>query len=400
MRLVMMDWSFEPWIVASLAVAMVWYCIGLQRIRRRVGSGRIARIDAVAAFAAGIGVLVIALLSPIDRFGEQLFSVHMVQHLLLIMVAAPLLAWSRPTLVFIWAFPLRGRKGVGRAWTGAGLRGAIRGIMHPLPVWLLFTGSFVFWHFPRPYGWALANEWVHAAEHLSFFVTALMFWTIVFEPATTRRLSYGATLVFVSTNAILSGLPGALMILAPRPLYTVHAAGVAAWHLTLIQDQQLAGLIMWIPGGLVYVIAVCFVFVRWLAEPDRRTPSRHNRAAFVPVAVLLLTVPLVGSCNDHGSHAVASATGDPQHGAALIRQFGCGSCHVVPGIDNATGVVGPPLMQVGRRIYIAGVLRNTPNNMVRWIRGPQQFVPGNAMPDMGINQPDAQDVAAYLSTLR
>lgn len=84
----------------------------------------------------------------------------------------------------------------------------------------------------------------------------------------------------------------------------------------------------------------------------------------------------------------------------MIRSYGCGSCHTVPGIDDANGVVGPPLIQIGRRIYIAGMLRNTPDNMIAWLRNPQRFLPGNAMPDMGMSERDARQVAAYLSTLR
>jgi cytochrome c2 len=322
----------------------------------------------------------------------------MLQHLLLIMVAAPLIAIGRPALVFLWAWPRAGRRLMGRIWAGLGLRRGVGGLMHPLVVWLLFSGIFVFWHFPRPYSWAFDNEAVHAAEHISFFVTALMFWTIVFEPDGHRRLGYGPTLIFVTTTAVLSSLPGALMVLASEPLYRVHAAGVAAWHMTLLEDQQIAGVIMWIPAGSVYLAATCFIFVKWIAESDR--PLVLPRARSVLLPVLLLVVPFLSGCKDHGSQAIASSLGNPKRGIALIRKFGCGSCHTIPGVENADGVVGPPLIQVGRRIYIAGVLRNTPDNMVRWLRNPQAVVPGNAMPDMMITQPDAKDIAAYLYTLR
>lgn len=87
-------------------------------------------------------------------------------------------------------------------------------------------------------------------------------------------------------------------------------------------------------------------------------------------------------------------------GAALVRQYGCGACHIVPGISGAQGLVGPPLTQIGRRIYIAGVLRNSPANMIAWLQDPQRFVPGNAMPNMGIGRNDARDLTAYLYTLR
>jgi cytochrome c2 len=125
----------------------------------------------------------------------------------------------------------------------------------------------------------------------------------------------------------------------------------------------------------------------------------QRRYAKVACAALLL-LPILSGCKDHGAQAVSSRVGDTRHGAALIRELGCGSCHVVPGIENASGAVGPPLIQIGRRIYLAGLLRNTPPNMVRWLRNPQQVLPGNAMPDMGLTEPDAKDVAAYLYTLR
>jgi cytochrome c2 len=155
---------------------------------------------------------------------------------------------------------------------------------------------------------------------------------------------------------------------------------------------------MWIPAGLVYLAAACFAFVKWLETSDH--PVRPSRRTTAFLFALLLVSPLLSGCKDHGSQAIASSLGDPKRGMALIGQFGCGSCHLIPGVEGAEGVVGPPLIQVGRRIYIAGVMRNTPNKMVRWLRNPQAVVPGNAMPDMQIDQPDAKDIAAYLYTLR
>lgn len=92
--------------------------------------------------------------------------------------------------------------------------------------------------------------------------------------------------------------------------------------------------------------------------------------------------------------------GDPQRGAAEIRNVGCGSCHKIPGIAGADGLVGPPLDLIGRRIYLAGVLRNTPENLRAWLRNPQKFVPGNAMPDMNLSDEQSRNIAAYLYTLK
>jgi cytochrome c2 len=271
-------------------------------------------------------------------------------------------------------------------------------MMHPLPVWLLFCGAFALWHLPKPHQDALENEAVHALEHASFLLTALMFWSIVIEPSGRRRLGYGATLVLVVTTAALSGMPGALLALAPRPLYSAYAAGAAAWGMTPMEDQQLAGLVMWVPAGFAYVAAAAVLFVKWLAAAERDMRRSGRSAVLRSLAVLL--VPLILAACDVGTKATAQAVGQAAHGAALIRQYGCGSCHVVPGIDGADGLVGPPLLQIGRRIYVAGVLRNTPDNLVAWLQNPQRFVPGNAMPDMGMGEADARDVAAYLYTLR
>jgi cytochrome c2 len=92
--------------------------------------------------------------------------------------------------------------------------------------------------------------------------------------------------------------------------------------------------------------------------------------------------------------------GDPARGVALIRDYGCGSCHQIPGVADADGLVGPPLSNIGVRVYLAGMLRNTPDNLMLWLRHPQQIVPGNVMPDMGMTVPDARDIATYLYTLR
>jgi cytochrome c2 len=114
---------------------------------------------------------------------------------------------------------------------------------------------------------------------------------------------------------------------------------------------------------------------------------------------LVLAVFAVGGCEEAGVGTRLTDIGDPERGARLIDQIGCGSCHMIPGVDGAKGLVGPPLDHMGRRIFIAGLLRNTPGNMVTWLRDPQEVVPGNAMPDMGLSEEQARDITAYLYTL-
>lgn len=393
-------WSWEPWVLASLGLASLWYAAGLLRIARRARLDRVVRPSQIAAFAGGIAVLFLALVSPLDTMSDALFSAHMAQHLLLLLVAPPLLVWGRPALVGIWAFGPGTRKRIGRFWRRSGLAGGLRWLMHPVPVWALFSGSFVFWHMPGPYQWAVGDELVHAFEHLSFVTTALMFWTIVVEPSGRRRIGHGAAMVFLGTTAVFSGLPGAVIFLSPRPLYPIHAAGTAAWGLSLMEDQQLAGVIMWIPGGFVYLAAIEWLFLRWLREAERRSSLAVRRAALAPVMALGLLALSAGGAPGIAQEANGGSGGDPARGARLIGSYGCGACHVVPGIAGADGVVGPPLTLIGRRIYLAGMLRNTPDNMATWLEQPQRIVPGNAMPDMSVTPQDARDIAAYLDTLR
>jgi putative membrane protein len=123
----------------------------------------------------------------------------------------------------------------------------------------------------------------------------------------------------------------------------------------------------------------------------------HRGAA----AALLLTLALAGCDSDEPAAQQRTAIGgDPHRGAALIEKYGCGACHQIPGIADADGLVGPPLSRIASRVYIAGMRRNTPEDMIAWLRDPQAIVPGNAMPNMGLDQRDARDVATYLYTLR
>jgi len=128
--------------------------------------------------------------------------------------------------------------------------------------------------------------------------------------------------------------------------------------------------------------------------------DRSLASKLVAMALLITALsPVLGGCDAAESTPKEAAFGDSTRGAKLIKQHGCGGCHIIPGIRRADGLVGPPLNHMGKRVYIAGVLRNTPGNMIKWLRNPQAIVPGNAMPDMGLSEDQARDIAAYLSTL-
>jgi cytochrome c2 len=123
-------------------------------------------------------------------------------------------------------------------------------------------------------------------------------------------------------------------------------------------------------------------------------------AGLAPRALCASLLALIGSAASAQENIAPLAPGSPSHGAALIADKGCGACHMIPGITGANGLVGPPLTLMGRRIFVAGLLRNTPQNLAAWVLEPQRFVPGNAMPSTGLTASEALDVAAYLETIR
>lgn len=260
-----LQWTWEPWfVILTLAVAGFYLagCVRLSsegNVRKVLGAGRIA------SFVAGMLMLVAALASPLDALAAQLFSAHMTQHMLLMLGAPPLLIWGRPVLAWLWAFPLAQRRRIGRFWLNSGpLRKTHEFLMRPTVVWVAASAALWFWHSPRPYNWALSNEGVHAIEHLCFFVTSLALWTLTIEPYGPRRIGYGAALILIATFALHNGLLGALLTFAPAPLYRPGAAALSG--LSPLEDQQLAGLIMWVPAGLIHLTAMALLFVGWLSN--------------------------------------------------------------------------------------------------------------------------------------
>jgi putative membrane protein len=387
-------------VLLTILAAGLFYATGVGNIRIRGAFDRVIGWKAASAFALGLVAMWAALTSPLERLSQALFSAHMAQHLALIMVCAPLFVLGRPAQAFIWAFPQARRRRLLRGWrTVAGTPiGAL--VASPPMIWLLFLGLFGFWHLPGPYAFALRRAPAHIAEHLCLLISAYAFWAVAFGYA--AGVSRGGRLLFVASAALLSALPGALICIAPRPLYPSHADAAARFGLTPLEDQQLAGLVMWIPAGFLYLAVILGLLFLWLRDAERRQCPRRS----VPLIVLLLIGAALSGCGEEsaGSRrraALASAIpGDPAKGADEIKKVGCGSCHMIPGIAGANGLVGPPLDHMGRRIYIAGLLRQTPENLARWIRDPQSIAPGNAMPNMGLSEEQARNIAAYLSNLR
>jgi putative membrane protein len=259
-------------IAVILTASLALYTFGLVRLWRNAGRGRGVGWTNLLCFIGGIGALVIALLSPLDSWSDALFSAHMGQHELLILVAAPLLVMGKPWLTAAWSLPARWRARALAVLQRPAIRGPWRILTGPVTILVLHAVALWIWHVPWLFQHAMENETVHAVQHLCFFVTAVLFWWALVQ-GRYGRSGYGAGVLFVFITGMHSGILGALITFAGRLWYPIYDARTRAAGADPLHDQQLAGLLMWIPAGLVLVILGLTLFAAWLGEAERRTRS-------------------------------------------------------------------------------------------------------------------------------
>jgi putative membrane protein len=266
-------WTFDPWIVAPLGLVGLAYGVGIICLSRRSSApGKLIGWRAVA-FASGWLALVGALLSPLHALGEKLFTFHMIEHEIVMAVAAPLLVLARPIAALLWAWPRRLRLALGAALTTAAIgavwgwasRGRNATLLHGVAIWA--------WHAPALFDAAVTDVAMHRLQHLSFFATAVLFWWSVL-----RRGEGGLGAWHLFVTMLHTAVLGALMALAPRVLYAAQTASALQWGLTPLQDQQLAGVIMWVPAGTVYAgaaLALTASLIRQSGEGHRKREAEH-----------------------------------------------------------------------------------------------------------------------------
>jgi cytochrome c oxidase assembly factor CtaG len=262
----------------SLGLVFVAYAIGLVRFRRHARGNSVPAIARALAVGGGLLIIELALASPLDELADQLLSAHMTQHLLLMLVAAPLIVWGRPTPYFVWFLPIPLRKGVAYLWNPLGASQLIRFLKKPAIGWGAFCGVALLWHVPAVYRWAVGGELRHALMHLSFLGSGLLFWSVVLQTRRQRSFDYASAGLFVFSAALLTGLPGALIAFARRPLYIDEQSGRMPFGLTALADQQLAGLIMWIPMDLILFSVALALFAAALGVRRIDFGTRTGRA--------------------------------------------------------------------------------------------------------------------------
>jgi putative membrane protein len=248
-------WKLDPWVTGPILLTSWLYARGVRRLWAQAGVGSGVRTWQAWSFAAGQLALVVALVSPIDALGGVLFSAHMLQHVLLMMVAAPLLVLGMPLLPFLWALPLRWRERAGGWSRRRPVRRGWHVLTAPIAAWSLHALALWVWHVPALYEATLYSEAVHVAQHASFFGTALLFWWAAFAFARRTRLRFGWGVIYVFTTALHSSVLGALLTFSLVLWYPSYATSVTLWGIGALEDQQLGGLVMWIPAGVVYVLA-------------------------------------------------------------------------------------------------------------------------------------------------
>ena len=268
----------SAWDVATLVglfVAATLYLLGSLRMRR--GGGRVRPVER-AAFWTGWAALVAAVAPWMDRAATLTLSSHMVQHELLMLVGAPLLIAGRPIVPWLWALPTGARQrvggGLGSPW------------VHPLWTWLtapvvafaLHGATVWVWHLPVLYQAAVGSEAIHALQHAMFVGTAVLFWWgLVYGRY--GRAAYGASALYVFLTMVHTGVLGAFFALSTRPFYGIYQDRAELAGVDATIDQQLAGLYMWIPAGLILTVVGLSLLVAWLAESERRATADKRMAA-------------------------------------------------------------------------------------------------------------------------
>jgi putative membrane protein len=273
LKTLLLTWDWRPEVIVVLLSLGAIYGLGWWRLHR-MGHRRLANGWRLVAYWGGLAVVGLALLSPVDLLQSLLFSVHMLQHELLMMVAPPLLWLGNPLPFMLWGLPAAARRQASRLLTRQAIfRSGLRRLSAPSVAWLLYVANFWLWHTPTAYDAALNNELIHDVEHLSFFLTALLFWWHVTNavPRIHGSLGYGLRVAYVLAALAQNEVLGVSIAFARQPLYPYYTTVPRLWDLSVLDDQMLGGAVMWVPGGMMYVLTVLILLLRLLDREEKET---------------------------------------------------------------------------------------------------------------------------------
>lgn len=277
-------WYVDPIVAVSMFLASWLYLRGVRELWSTAGRGKVISTRQRNSWYWAMATLVIALFSPLDALGGALFSAHMVQHLILFVVAPWLLAYARPGLGIWWGISTRLRKRIGG---GVGSSGVVQ-VLHkasrsPVLIVFIFTAVLWLWHTPALYNAALRSDFIHAVEHFSFMAGAYLLWSWLISvqhgtsgPNANRQ---GLAILIVFITVMQSGVLGAILTFSRKPLYEMHEGYTAVWRLSLLQDQQIAGILMWVPMGLTFTLVALLLFRSWLLASERQARRREESKA-------------------------------------------------------------------------------------------------------------------------
>jgi cytochrome c oxidase assembly factor CtaG len=276
----LLGWTFEPLPTLGLAAVVGWWLWAVRRVNAAHRTNPVPRRRTVA-FLGGMVALAFALLSGIGRYDTALFSVHMAQHVLLMLVAAPLIALGAPiTLVLRLSSPETRRR-----WILPVLHSrVVRVLAHPVVAWLIFAAMMWAVHFSPLFDASLEDPLIHDLEHFVFLTGALLFWwpAVALDPAP-WRMSHPARIGYLFTQMTQNTFLAVVLLNAGAPLYRHYSTLVRPWGMTALEDQRLAAGIMWIAGDAIFLTAILAVMVGWM-RAEARNEAREDRRADAELA--------------------------------------------------------------------------------------------------------------------
>ncbi len=258
-------WNLEPSILIGIALISGLYLYAIGPYRKRHFPDEPIRTGQTIAFLSGMLIIFLALVSPLDELGDSyLFSAHMVQHLFLTIIGPPLLLLGTPQ----WL--------VKQALSNRVLFHIAKVVTYPAIAFVLFNVDFWLWHAPPLYNATLENQAIHILEHLTFIIFSLCYWWPIFSPSKDLpRLPIGGQILYLFLSGMPSVLLGAGLTFTP-PLYAPYIAAPRLWGISAATDQQLGGLIMWVPVSIFYIAIMSVLFIRWMLQQEAQQQARER----------------------------------------------------------------------------------------------------------------------------